>query len=54
MGKVVSTVVRQVLTLVGGTGFMVSDSDVAQIASGLSVLVSVIWGIVNARREAKK
>ena len=52
--KIIQTVVRQLLTLVGGTGFIASDDTVAQVASAVAVLISVGWSVINARREARK
>jgi hypothetical protein len=50
--KIIATVVRQLLTIAGGTGFVVSDQMVGEVASAAAVIISVVWGIVNARREA--
>lgn len=52
--KILQTVVRQLMTVLGGAGYVAADDDVTAVASALAVLLSVAWSLWNARREAKK
>jgi hypothetical protein len=51
---IVATLVRQALTMAGGSAFVATDDTVTQIVSAIGVIGSVIWSVWNARKQAKE
>ena len=54
MWTYIAGIVRHVLTLLGGAGFVVADDVVMQVVSALAAIAGVVWSIVYKRLAGKK
>ena len=50
---IIGSIIRHALTIFGGAG-LISGSDSEQLASAASIIVSVVWSIIQKKSQHEK
>lgn len=52
MAAIIGSIIRQILTI-AGMGGVVEGDDIQQAAGAISILISIVWSIMEKRNRTK-